>query len=60
MYEGTVRTRFFCFTFFICETYSEREHEIELGDLLFAALHELDEVREKHIPVSLTEAIDII
>lgn len=36
------------------------KHEIGLGDLLFAALHELNEVSEEHIPVSLTEAVDII
>lgn len=29
-------------------------------DLLFAALHELNEVREQHIPVSFTEADDIV
>lgn len=29
-------------------------------DLLFTALHELDEVGEQHIPVPLTEAFDIV
>lgn len=29
-------------------------------NLLFAALHELDEVREKHVPVPLTEAVDVV
>lgn len=30
------------------------------ANLLFAALHELNEVREKHIPVPLAEAVNVV
>lgn len=35
-------------------------HEMALGNSLFAVLHELNEVREEHVPVPLAEAVDVI
>lgn len=61
MDEGTVETRFYFVSLYLFAKHTMSESmRLDWEDLLFAALHELNEVREKHIPVSLTEAVDII
>lgn len=39
---------------------SSEQECIGRGDSLMTALHELNEVREKHVTVSFTEAVDIV